>query len=138
MSEKTNRNINAVIVERIRSSFGELMGEDEWRDLVAEEITRFKSPTNDYHDKSSPLAKMVRAQIQQKFDEKIREVLSTPHFKVAFDDKGHHAAGDIIGTLVREHAAKMFENMAADIAGRMVGEVVMQINNRLNNNNGYR
>lgn len=136
MTDKpTNRNVNDIILERIRASFGELMTDDEWRDVVTSEVTRFKMPVKDRYGGApavSPLAAMVSKQLEEAMLAKIKSILADRYYSVEIDKAGHQIVGDMIKKLVEEHMATGFKMLAESIAGRMVGGLATHVEARLN------
>ncbi len=134
MTENTNRNINDIIVQRIQASFGELMGEDEWRDLVAAEITKFKTQERRYGDlKDSPLQMLVRKEIESELLKKIRETLASPNYQITMNNNTPAIVGELIKTIITENADAMLKNLMASIAASLIQQFSFQLNERMRN-----
>ena len=104
----TNRNINDLIVEKIHSSFVELLPEDELRNIVESELDRFKTPrqTGDrWNPKTapSPLEAIVYAAIEKLVKVEVEKHVDAMT-QTRFDAAGQQVASDMIKALVAQSA----------------------------------
>lgn len=104
----TNRNINDLIVEKIHSSFVELLPEDDLRTIVESELDRFKTPRqvgDRWNPKvaPSPLEAIVYEAIEKLVRVEVEKHLHalTP---ATFDAAGQTIASDTIKALVAQSA----------------------------------
>lgn len=124
----TNRNINDVIVEKIHTTFIELVPEEELREIVAKAIDDFKAPrqTGDRYNreiKPSPLEEYVGKAITGLLEKAVAKHIDKA-LDVTFDEHGQRVASEIIQKAVNDAAPMMIEHFVKN-AGTMTAMMMV-------------
>lgn len=131
----TNRNINDVIVEKIHTTFIELVPEEELREIVAKAIDDFKAPrqTGDRYNreiKPSPLEEYVGKAITGLLEKAVTKHIDKA-LDVTLDEHGQRVASEIIQKAVNDAAPMMIENFVKNAGTMTAMMMVSSLRNEL-------
>ena len=115
----TNRNIHDVIVERIHSSFAELIPEDEMRELVTSAIDKFKTPTTrtEYNrtvDVPSPLQSIVNEAVSNLVNKSVQDSI-VEILNPTFDEHGKAITSAMLDQLVKDNMADIIQTFIGNM-----------------------
>ena len=133
LTPATTSTIKEKITERIRSSFIELIPEDQWKELVERELHEFiKDPEKDSYGRqvssTSPLKHMIRDAIREIVMTELQTYLTSPEFKVVYKE-GRHGPSEGVKHLVKELAPELIEIVMQRALQDIVAGVLGQLQN---------
>jgi hypothetical protein len=121
-------NIQETITQRIRASFVELLPEEAFAKIVADEIKRFTTDKEQFYDnrnlQPSPLRQLIRAELQNRFKESLKIELSKPEYTPVWGNAGQEP-GEVVKRIILESGAELWR--------AAVGNVVQEMVNRMRN-----
>lgn len=125
------------VKDKIKSSFVELIPEENWNQMIQAEIDNFfqknkqaNTYNNNQHNKYvSQFDLMINAELKKYADEKINEHLRGPEFQAMW---GNHGV-----TKVSEGLAKIIVENSGAILGEMIGSIFQMKISQMANQRGY-
>jgi len=114
----TMDSLKSKITDRIRNSFVELIPEEAWKTMVANEIDTLITTKT---DRSSALQNLIKDELLDRFRKIIKEELDSQQIYM------YGKASDFVKEVIKETAPTLIE----ELFGRIVQDAVLTIQNNL-------
>ena len=117
----TMQSVTETVTERIKATFVSLIPEDQWKEMVSTELSKFMARQDNYHRNrnSSPLQDMIKAAIQERFREVIAEELGKPDWKGVWESNGFKPS-EVVAKLVTDAGPALFKTALAEFVNSAI------------------
>ncbi len=120
------------VSEKIKSAFVELIPEEQWKQLVSNEINRFTCKERDYSgEKPSILSTMINEAIRERFKAKIQEALNGNGFDAMYDSM---TGKDMASTVAKEIAVQYAPQIVESLMSNLIQTAINRLRSDLQNN----
>lgn len=102
------------VKDRIKSSFVEMIPDDQWENMIKHEIDEFLKlrETSGYRkERTSNFSSMVQSQLQEFSKEKLKEYLSSPDFLTIWGNNGKPIIGNAVKKFIIENSGEILVNL---------------------------
>lgn len=103
------------VKDRLKATFISLIPEEQWDQLVSNEIEVFFEKKEDAYStnrtSSTKFQQLIQKELENYSIERLKEYFASDQFRVAYDEKGEPVMSEAINKLIAENSGQMLMNL---------------------------